>query len=116
MAASNLFVITFDSNYINQINQLFYSNFFVSDRNYLMKAYKLKTEFQKNNLDQSELMLLDTLYDEIFNCGKNLALLKICDPAVNFIYRIFYCFIFQFLLLYFSYSIFFALIEFFIPN
>lgn len=50
----------------------------------MLKAYKLKSRFQEGDSDRNEGMLWDTLYEDIFNCGKNLALLKICNPQVNF--------------------------------
>ena len=43
----------------------------------------MRDRFNSENAEENdELFLMQKLYDDIFKCGKSLALLKICDPKV----------------------------------
>jgi len=49
------------------------------DKNYFLKAFNLKERFITEEGD-SEYFVIKHLYHDIFECGKSLALLKICAP------------------------------------
>ncbi len=47
------------------------------DKNYFLKAFNLKERFKSEESD-SEYFVIKHLYRDIFECGKSLALLKVC--------------------------------------
>jgi len=62
-----------------------FSSLISKDKHFLNKTYKLKDKYLKalaNNEDDDDddSFLLKNIYQDLFNCGKSLALLKICHP------------------------------------
>ena len=88
---------------IGNLNQtIFLSDWKSIDRNYLQKAYTLKEKFRRSIeneddgveeknyhiggafLDDSNgFYLIKHLYTDIFECGKQLTLLRLCSPKVR---------------------------------
>jgi hypothetical protein len=58
-----------------------FSSLISKDKHFLNKTYKLKDKYLKaltNHNDDDDSFLLKNIYQDLFNCGKSLALLKIC--------------------------------------
>ena len=61
-----------------------FSSLISKDKHYLTKTYKLKDKYLKvltnhnEDDDDNDSFLLKNIYQDLFNCGKSLALLKIC--------------------------------------
>lgn len=53
-----------------------YTNCFSGE--FLRKAFRLKEQ-----TDENECIFIRKLYDDIFYCGRNMALLRLCDPKVR---------------------------------
>lgn len=64
----------FDQFFISE--QLEYTNCFSGE--FLRKAFRLKEQ-----TDENECIFIRKLYDDIFYCGRNMALLRLCDPKVR---------------------------------
>jgi hypothetical protein len=59
------------------------------DKNFLSSAYNLKERFRSENFsDKEEFFVIKHLYNQIFNSGKSLALLRICEPKVSRLFEI----------------------------
>ena len=55
----------------------------------MTNAYNLKERFKQGNMEKEEdngnFFVIKSLYNDIFNCGKSLALLRIIQPKVIFL-------------------------------
>lgn len=84
----------FDGNFVDKFDQFFitnqpeYANCLNGD--YLTKAFRLKDQ-----TDENECNFIKKLYDDIFYCGRNMALLRLCDPQVSLLSFNKFSFLFQ---------------------
>ncbi|CAF0942274.1 unnamed protein product [Brachionus calyciflorus] len=77
---------TFEGKFMDKYDQFFidFNRDFASsrDKNYLNRVYRLKEKFK--DVDERDCCFIKNLYEDIFYCGRNLALLRTCDPDVSY--------------------------------